>query len=682
MHLPDETKADDGPFDRVTRLGADGMARQLADPSLAERAARLRHTPIFGGLAPAVLRALAAEVSTFETEPDATIIRQGDPGEALYIVVKGFVRVFRRDSAGVESVLGELHKGEFFGEMALLEGQTRSATIVARNAATVMRLDGQDFRRVVAADPALGEQVRRQLRQRRGQFVERRQPPLRLRLARLSALLGGLPEDLLRELRTELDWQWFPADATVMEAGDAGDCMYVVSEGHLAAYAPGPAGETLRVGEIGVGAAVGEEALITDQPRSATVRAVVDSALLRLGRVDFEALATRQPELAARLSRLVMRRRAARAGATTPPPQALHPTQADIDVVILTEDPVLRNHRITAMYYRLGTGLGQLLGRDDVNWPLFGSRASFTAGTSIRREDMQHLAAPFVVGPLRWLRAGLAASMARSRLRRAVDSTLDTVATAIAAGNLRIFAEVGAFLARFVTLFADDAAFDRAKLDAFVAGLTPGAVELGGQALLAGAATAWYEAAFERDPKAKAEKILLGNCLVGLHEQTRVQPDIVEALEAPLRLHLGDELGTWLFGKSPLRLLPASDWLRRTTCRAERALARATGRRLRLTITRRMMRLRLADRDIWLGRAVPRFQAEGAWPEALKEVRHPPLLELLQRYQVADAPDRGAVDWSNLDERMRFIITLFRASAKETGSFFPPPELPATVGAP
>ncbi|MGD8859266.1 MAG: cyclic nucleotide-binding domain-containing protein [Myxococcales bacterium] len=674
MPLSDHTKTVPHAFERVTRLGADGTARRLADPPLAERAARLRHTPIFAGLSPAALRALAAEVLTFETEPDATIIHQGDRGTALYIVVKGFVRVLRRDSAGIESVLGELHKGEFFGEMALLAGQTRSASIVARNAVTLMRLDGQDFRRVIAQYPQLDAQVRRLLEQRRDQFVERRKPPLRQRLARLSALLGGLPEELLRDLRAELDWMWFPADATVVEAGEPGDCMYVVSEGHLSAHVPQPGGEALRVGEVGVGETVGEEALITDKPRSATVRAEVDSALLRLGRADFEALAARQPELAARLSRLVIRRRAFRAGASTPLPRARHPTQADVDAVILTEDPILRNHRITLMYHRLGSSLAGLLGRDDVNWPLFGCRASLTAGSSIRGEDMQQLAAPFRVGPLRWLRVGVAALVARTRLRRAVQATLDTVAAAIAAGNLRIFAEVGGFLARFVTLFADDQAFDRDKLDAFVAGLVPGPVELGGQALLAGAASAWYEAAFEKDPKLKSEKVMLGNCLIGLHEQTRVQPDIVEALEAPLRLHLGDELGTWLFGRSALRHLPGSDWLRRRTVQAEQALTRAIGRRIRRTITRRMMRLRLVDREVRLGQAVPRFQARGSWPEALREPGHPPLVELLERYRIADAPDRGAIDWARLDDRMRFIITLFRASAKQTQSFFPPPQ--------
>jgi CRP-like cAMP-binding protein len=653
------------PLDPVTRLGADGLARPVPSLSLAERAARLKYTPLFGRLPPATLRTLAAVVQTFETQPDATIIRQGDPGDAFYIIVKGFARVLRRDASGIESALGELHKGEFFGEMALLKGHTRSATIIARNAVTLMRLAGDDFRRLVAGDPSLGEQVHRQLLQRRQHFVERRKPPLSQRFARLSSLLGGLSEVLLRELRSELDWMWFPADETVLRAGEEGDSMYVVSEGHLAVYAPGPDGDERRVGEIGVGESVGEEALLGGQVRSATVRATVDSVLLRLGREGFEALVARQPELAELFARLVDQRREARTASARTASSSTHPSQADVDAAILTEDPVLRNYRITTMYHRCGESLAQLLGREDVNWPLFGCRASITAGISIRREDLQQLPAP-----LRWLSVRLIALLSRTPIGRAINASLDTVAMAVAAGNLRIFADVGGFLARFVTLFAADDSLDRAKLDAFVASLSPGPVELGGQDLLGRAATAWYEAAFESDRKLKSEKILLGNCLVGLHEQTRVQPDIVEALEAPLRLHIGDEIGTWLFAKGPLRLLPGSRWMHRQTDRAEQALGRAIGRFLRRTITRRMMRLRLADRDVRLGRAVPRFQAEGDWPEALRQPTLQPLVELLRRYDIADTPDRGAVDWSNLDDRMRFIITLFRASANRIDSFF------------
>ncbi len=257
----------------------------------------------------------------------------------------------------------------------------------------------------------------------------------------------------------------------------------------------------------------------------------------------------------------------------------------------------------------------------------------------------------------------------RSVVERRVRATLDTVSTSIAAGNLRIFAEIGSVVGRFLVAFSDDRAADREKLAGFMQTLVPGPVDTGGQDLLKRGLSSWYEAAFETDRDVRAEKIFFGNCLIGLHEQTRVQPDIDEALEAPLRLTVGDELGRWLFDRPVIGRMPLRRPLQRLADAVEYAVMRLIARGLREGTTRMMMRLRLPSGDLRLGRAVLSSLSTPIPPE-LATIDLPEVRDFVTEHTGRDA--RGATDWASLPDRMRFIIALFRAVQKDRAFFDPP----------
>lgn len=86
------------------------------------------------------------------------VFREGDPGDALYIVARGTVEVLH-DQAG--QTLAELGNGQAFGEMALLSGSTRAATVRATIDSHLLAIDKADFDRLLAEDPFLNEQVRK-----------------------------------------------------------------------------------------------------------------------------------------------------------------------------------------------------------------------------------------------------------------------------------------------------------------------------------------------------------------------------------------------------------------------------------------------------------------------------------------------------------------------------------------
>lgn len=117
-------------------------------------------------------------------------------------------------------------------------------------------------------------------------------------------------ESLAPELRDWLRARMSPvtldAGATLCTAGDVSDCMYLVTRGALGAFPHGD--EVTLLGQIVAGETVGELGLITRSPRSATVRALRDSALLKLSFGAFDAFAREHPDAVMALARVVLER--------------------------------------------------------------------------------------------------------------------------------------------------------------------------------------------------------------------------------------------------------------------------------------------------------------------------------------------------------------------------------------
>src|SRR5438093_4854501 len=128
------------------------------DPvSQAPAAAPFLHTlPLFAGLSPDDCRELERRMKHREFPPQATIIREGGPGNAAFFILSGVVAVRRKDpTSGIEFLLSELRTGQMFGEMALITRKPRNASVVAVEATTCAVLEDEDFRRVVEEHPSI-----------------------------------------------------------------------------------------------------------------------------------------------------------------------------------------------------------------------------------------------------------------------------------------------------------------------------------------------------------------------------------------------------------------------------------------------------------------------------------------------------------------------------------------------
>src|SRR5262249_4094274 len=131
------------------------------------------------------------------------------------------------------------------------------------------------------------------------------------------ALFRGLDRETLATIAGELEWLSLPGGATLFQAGEQPDAMYIVIAGCLAAYSGGEHARLLS--RIPAGETVGEMGLLSGPPRTATVRALRDSDLMRLPRGSFDQVIVRHPTAMLRVAQLVVERfesadRPARAG--------------------------------------------------------------------------------------------------------------------------------------------------------------------------------------------------------------------------------------------------------------------------------------------------------------------------------------------------------------------------------
>ena len=137
----------------------------------------------------------------------------------------------------------------------------------------------------------------------------------------LSTLFGDIDPTALALLRQQLEWVEVAGGETLMRQGDPGDAMFLVISGRLRAFVPGDDGGLRLLRDMARGQVIGELSLITDAPRSATVLALRDSVLVRLGKPAFLHLLAGSGELSLAMTRQIVRRMQT----AHPPPHAVAP---------------------------------------------------------------------------------------------------------------------------------------------------------------------------------------------------------------------------------------------------------------------------------------------------------------------------------------------------------------------
>jgi len=354
------------------------------------------------------------------------------------------------------------------------------------------------------------------------------------------------------------------------------------------------------------------------------------------------------------------------------------PTVAEVDRIAALADPVIRNLQITQCYHELALTMAARTGVC-ANWCTFATWASKQAGQTIRREDLARAlqdafgSAPAPVQAMRDLISfaqAFGSKRSRSQVQALVTGLLspraaiERASEAVARGNKKVYEEIGREFARFYATCLHDAAFDAEKIARFCEDLRPGEPPDGQQALRQ-AFTYYYRAFFESDPKTRAELTLLANIEIGFHEQTRLQPEIAEAIDAAL-------IDRQQFRQQVIKaLFPWSGWFARGRLLVGRLLDRPSPldalidvllaearRRAHFVVTEYLMTIGLPHGvRLRLGDDLP-----GPFPASLRQIALPDLRALLERLDPTpdSTRDTGAADWASLPDRLHFIIDMFR----------------------
>lgn len=235
------------------------------------------------------------------------VIKQGEHGNALYLVATGSFSVYVTND-GKKQKLGEVKPGSCFGEGALVTDEPRNATVVCDQSGIVYRIDRNEFKR---AFKDRSEELKAFVRliSRRSRALHRsvfRPEPRRIKeLISSVSLFQGVGTKLISELEQQMEWIFLPGGETLMRQGDKADGMYVVVNGSLVYEVRNDQGLVVSTGNFSKGDIIGEMALLTGEPRTATVVATLSCEIVKISTVAFESVFSKHPPSMLAITKLI-----------------------------------------------------------------------------------------------------------------------------------------------------------------------------------------------------------------------------------------------------------------------------------------------------------------------------------------------------------------------------------------
>ncbi len=123
----------------------------------------LKYIPLFSSLSHSHLKLIAQKVEFVEFKKDEIIYRENDPADTFYLIISGRLRAFTLGPDGREKTFTYLHKGNYFGEIALLTTGVHSATIKVENDCLLLKMQKSDFGKILKKIPFLAVELSRVL---------------------------------------------------------------------------------------------------------------------------------------------------------------------------------------------------------------------------------------------------------------------------------------------------------------------------------------------------------------------------------------------------------------------------------------------------------------------------------------------------------------------------------------
>jgi CRP-like cAMP-binding protein len=126
----------------------------------------LQNTYFFQSLKMSELDELIGHLRMIRVQKGYEIIKQGDPGDAFYLIASGKVSVWKKKTMG-KSKVADLSQDQFFGEMALMSNEPRNATVVAEDVSELFVLQRYDFEKILLKNPLIFNELKKAFLERK-----------------------------------------------------------------------------------------------------------------------------------------------------------------------------------------------------------------------------------------------------------------------------------------------------------------------------------------------------------------------------------------------------------------------------------------------------------------------------------------------------------------------------------
>lgn len=223
--------------------------------------------PIFGSLEGDQLLRLVEAINLVRFPASAPVLSEGGAGTSFFWIGRGRVVISAQSFQGKRVFLTSLADGGYFGEHAFFTGETRSATVEAIEPLMLLEVSKSALDAVVREMPSIADSLRAFYKDRIAEAL----------LAR-SEIFGHLPVRARRELAQHFEFFSLPGGSLIIREGDSSDAFFAVRSGRVEVFTK----DGTRLAELNAGGIFGEIAAVKGTPRTASVRALVDSELLRL----------------------------------------------------------------------------------------------------------------------------------------------------------------------------------------------------------------------------------------------------------------------------------------------------------------------------------------------------------------------------------------------------------------
>ena len=304
-------------FPLIRQALSRALSEHLSPEDRAMAEERLETIALFSDLPPDVLSRVGQRLVLQHYPQGELVFSEGDPGDSLYVIEVGEVKLAAETPAG-DSTVAWLEAGDSFGEMALLTGKTRSVKAQAMTDTNLWVLYKNEYDDLMVEHPAISVALGKVLSERlKAGFQEARPRATPTRMRELP-LLAELTQTELEDVTRRLQPVEVASGDVLFSQGDSGDRMYFIESGQVEVRTVTADGRGA-VAQLAAGLLVGETALLTGKPRPDTARAASDLQLWALGKEDFDELAHKYPRFVLAISRALSDRLEAGAMAAEPP---------------------------------------------------------------------------------------------------------------------------------------------------------------------------------------------------------------------------------------------------------------------------------------------------------------------------------------------------------------------------